>query len=137
MVNPVTPRWQADFPDDCPPAEATPADGIYYRIVKNDPPEAGDFVSLYRLDRRLAVLRIKRGTVTQCETMGLSVYADADDATYWAERLPKIGDKIARLVLAPSAGEILPTPREGNSHHTWWQAMDYDPTVTATVETPI
>ena len=33
-------NWPADFPDDCPPEDAVPAGGVYYRIVKNDPPQS-------------------------------------------------------------------------------------------------
>lgn len=42
-------RWPADFPENCPPEEAYPTNGVYYRVVKTDPPELGDFVSLYHL----------------------------------------------------------------------------------------
>ena len=126
-------RWPEDFPEDCPPEEADLANGVYYRIVKNDSPEPDDFVSLYYLNRRLADVRIQSGRVTQCEAMGLSVFADESDAVYWATRISRIGNRIARLTLGPGAGKILPTPREGDSHHTWWQADGYDPTGVATI----
>ena len=120
-------RWPADFPEDCPPAEAAPADGIYYRIVKNDPPELHDFMPLYHLNRGLADARIHSDRATQCETMGLSIFADASDAIQLANRISSLGNKIARLKLGPDAGVILPTPREGDSHHTWWQPYSYNP----------
>ena len=133
MVNPMTSRWPADFPEDCPPEEATPASGVFYRIVKNDPPELGDFISIYHLNRRRANDMIRRDSQIQCTLMGLSVYADANDAVWNARRYHGLGDKIARLALGSDAGEILPTPRNGNSHYTWWQSDGYDPTVAATV----
>ena len=126
-------RWPADFPEDCPPEEANPAGGVYYRIVKTDPPEPGDFVSIYYLNRRRATDMVRHGLETQCTLMGLSVYADANDAVWNARRYHNLGDKIARLTLGADAGEMLPTPRDGNSHHTWWQADGYNPVAFATV----
>ena len=124
-------RWPADFPDDCPPEEAEPANGVYYCIVKNDPPQPSDFVSLYHRNRRLADRRIKRGA-SQCQTIGLSVYAHENDAVQCARQNTQIGDKIALLVLGPDAGKILPTPGGFESHHTWWHPEGYDPTDAAT-----
>ena len=119
--------WPADFPADCPPVSAVPADGSYYRIVKTDPPQHEDFVSLFHLNRRRANAIIRRGAGTQCETMGLSVFAEANDAVEWARRLPQIGSYIARLTLSPCSGKMLSTPREGNSHHTWWYIEGFNP----------
>ena len=129
----MTLRWPPDFPEDCPPEEASPANGIYYRIVKTDPPELTDFVSLYHLNRRRSNDMIRRDSQAQCMLMGLSIYANANDAVWNARRYHGLGGKIARLVLGSDAGKTLPTPRDGNSHFTWWQAEGYDPIVTATV----
>ena len=125
--------WPADFPDDCPPEEATPADGIYYYIVKNDPPQPSDFVSLYHRNRRLAERRIRNGIATQCRTMGLSIFAVQNDAIEQAQLTPQIGNKVAMLVLSQNAGSLLYTPRKGDSHHTWWETEDCDPTKLAIV----
>ena len=126
-------RWPADFPEGCPPEAAQSAGGVYYRIVKTDPPEPGDFVSIYYLNRRRANDMIRRGLEAQCTLMGLSVYADANDAVWNARRYHGLGDKIARLNLGADAGKILPTPRDDNSHCTWWPADGYNPIVIATV----
>ena len=126
-------NWPADFPPDCPPAAAAPADGVYYRIVKTDPPGPDDFLPLYHLNWKLADFRVSRGTVSWCETMGLSIFTDADQAVSWARRVSSLGDLIARLTLEPASGKILPTPRNGNSHHTWWLPDGYDGTRIATV----
>lgn len=132
-------RWPTDFPPDCPPAAAAPADGVFYRIVKTDPPGLGDFVSLYHLNRELAERRVNRGA-TRCETMGLSIYAELNDAAKAAIQFSDIGDWIVRLTLAPVAGKILPTPRyhpnapqNGDSHHTWWQSESYNPLPNAAI----
>lgn len=134
----VSYNWPADFPLDCPPGAALPADGVFYRIVKNDPPRLGDFLSLYHLNRDLAERRIGRGA-TRCETMGLSIYAELGDALAAACQFSSIGDWIVPLTLEPVAGKILPTPRyhpaapeNGDSHHTWWKNESYEPLANAT-----
>ena len=126
-------RWPADFPEGCPPEAAQPADGVYYYIVKNDPPEPGDFLSLYHRNRKLALRRVRNGIVTECQTMGLSIFINQPDAVARALEYTRIGDKVAQLTLGADAGKILPTPRDGDSHHTWWRTEDYDPAAAADV----
>ena len=126
-------RWPADFPEDCPPEEAQTANGVYYYIVKSDPPELADFASLYHRNRKLALRRVRNGIVTECQTMGLSIFIERSDAVARARQYTGIGDKIAQLTLGADAGEILSTPRDGDSHHTWWKAKDYDPVAAAAV----
>ena len=121
-------NWPADFPEDCPPEQAAPADGTYYRIVRNDPPDASDFVSVYHLNRRRAERAIRRGERTQCETVGLSVYADRNDAVECAISFKGIGDKIARVDLSPEAGKMLKTDGGYPSHYTWWKERSFEAT---------
>ena len=126
-------NWPADFPPNCPPGAALPADGVFYRIIKSNPPGLDDFLPLYHLNRGLAERRMGRGA-NRCETMGLSIYAELSDAEKAADQFSSIGDWIAGLTLTPVAGKILPTPRyhpatpeNGDSHHTWWKNENYDP----------
>ena len=126
-------NWPADFPDDCPPEQASPADGTYYRIVKNAPPDSEDFVSLYDSDQNRAMSIVRQGTRTECETMGLSVYTDRDDAVNCALQYPKIGDRVASVALTPVSGKVLYTGGRFPTHHTWWKPVDFDPTGVAQV----
>ena len=126
-------NWPSDFPEDCPPEQAFPTDGTYYRIVKNDPPESDDFVSVYRHNQRRAENIVKAGIRSECETMGLSVYTDRDDAIRCALRYPRIGDKIASLSLAPESGKVLRTGGVFKSHSTWWKVESFDATIEARV----
>ena len=64
---------------------------------------------------------------TQCETMGLSVYADMDHAIQCASRFRQLGRKIARLTLTHDSGKALPTRGTFSSHHTWWKPNGFDP----------
>ena len=36
--------WPSFYPDRCPPAGTTPAEGVVLRLVRNDPPSADDFL---------------------------------------------------------------------------------------------
>lgn len=120
--------WPADYPEDCPPEQAPHADGTYYRIVKNDPPEPGDFVSVYHQDRTRAEDEIRRSRRTLCETMGLSVFSDLDHAIQCASRYRKLGRTIASVRLASNSGKALQTQGQFSSHHTWWKVEEFDPT---------
>ena len=37
-----------------------------------------------------------------------------------------LGDLIGSAKLSQEAGKIMPTPRDGNSHHTWWAPDGFD-----------
>lgn len=68
-----------------------------------------------------------KGFRTKCETMGLSVYADKDDAIDCARRYRKLGNKIARLELVPTSGKTDPTDGGWPSHTTWWKTEGHNP----------
>ena len=126
-------NWPTDFPDDCPPEQASPADGTFYRIVADDPPKPADFISVFHLNPYHAMREIRRGSRTECDTKGLSVYMDKIDALGCARQFPKIGKMIASVALTPVAGKVLDTDGLFRSHHTWWKVSDFDPTGIAQV----
>ncbi len=118
-------EWPDHFPENCPPPEATEARGIAYRLVKNNPPEDGDFIS-HKL------LHPEEGYKGKtCQACGISVYRDKNDLLKMQNRIPAMrGGHIAEGNLNPDIGKILATPSHGNSHHTLWvfsgiQAKDY------------
>ena len=60
-----------------------------------------------------------------CQASGLSVYTsekDAHKAIEDAARLNPLARKsvVVRAVVDAQWGVISPTPKNGNSHHTWW-----------------
>ena len=130
-------NWPPDFPDDCPPEDAVPANGTFYRITKDDPPNSRDFLSQYHKNRRLAERTISRGRGTQCDTMGISVFANKDDAIKRAKEVPRfgLGNKIASITLSPQSGKMRPKPWDGDSHYTWWPVRNFSPAAIASVET--
>ena len=117
--------WPGDFPADCPPKEAFNANGTYYRVAKNDPPEPGDFEPIYHKGHARAKNEMRKGR-TKCQTMGLSVYTDIDDAIQCAGTYRSLGREIVQLSLTQSSAKIASTEGLFDSHHTLWIPEGFD-----------
>jgi hypothetical protein len=104
------------MPDNCPPPGAEAASGEVFRIVKNDPLAADDFLTWFEED--------KFDETRACECHGLSVFRNRDDAASYAEKFPYLGELVAKGSLEHKHGMIAHTPRyirgAPNSHATWW-----------------
>jgi hypothetical protein len=68
-----------------------------------------------------------------CEASGLSVFTAKSDVLRLLRRVQgmvkrnrSLGDLIGSAKLSPEAGKLMPTPRDGNSHHTWWAPDGFD-----------
>jgi hypothetical protein len=73
-----------------------------------------------------------------CKASGLSVFTTKSDALRLVRRVPGMSaprDLIASANLSPEAGKFMHTPRDGNSHHTWWAPADFDHTAAFKVVT--
>lgn len=101
-----------NWPEGCPPGDAVAAHGDVFRVVKTDPPQPGDFRSLWEQGRPIAQ--------KECESAGLSVFQAVRDAAHAALKYPYLGELVARGTLGTKHGVVKPTPRSGNSHTTWW-----------------
>lgn len=100
---------------NCPPEDASSADEVViFRRVLHNPIQPSDFMSWIELGRQIA------GAERVCQAQGLSAFRCLEDARAFAERYPGTGDLIARAELGNEDGKIKPTPRDGNSHVTWW-----------------
>ena len=104
--------FPADWPDDCPPDDASPAEGHVFRIVKRAPPVAADFLSHHELGR----LR----KAPACLRCGLSVFRDLYDAMHQRQLLPKLGTQIAEARLEVEYGWTKLTSGTQPTHTTWW-----------------
>ena len=102
------------YPDNCPPEDAEPVDGIYYRVVKECPPTKLDFVPNKLKDP----LRLWQSAKDKCCACGISLFSDAAQAQKKMKRFPQIGNKIASAELKPDHGLVKKTGRA--SHHTLW-----------------
>ena len=114
--------WPDFYPENCPPAEAEPASGTVYRLVKHDPARAEDFKSVFEENPRGA---IKKKTV---KIYGLSVHRDLSDSERLKKRSKKFKNRhIAKGSLNPTLGMIQHTPSIEESHHSWWIPFGTEP----------
>jgi hypothetical protein len=121
----TTVSWPAFFPPKCPPSEAKDASAEVFRLVSSDPPSASDFESHAQMN--------PKKWMGDCEASGLSVFTAKSDVLRLLRRVqgmvkrnPALGDLIGSAKLSPDSGKIMPTPRDGNSHHTWWAPDGFD-----------
>jgi hypothetical protein len=121
----TTVNWPSFFPPKCPPSESKDAAVEVFRLVSTDPPAAIDFVSHAQTN--------PKKWIGDCEASGLSVFTAKSDVLRLLQRVQgmvkrnrALGDLIASATLSPEAGNIMPTPRDGNSHHTWWAPDGFD-----------
>ena len=114
--------WPDFYPENCPPAEAEPASGTVYRLVKHDPARAEDFKSVFEENPRGA---IKKKTV---KIYGLTVHGDSQDSERLKNRARKFKNRqIAEGSLNPTLGMIRHTASIEESHHTWWVPVEAKP----------
>jgi hypothetical protein len=112
--------YREPLPEGCPPAaaEEIAAPREVFRLVRNSPPKLEDFRS-QRAEKPNATFQ-----VTECQSRGLSVFAERQDSER-ALKLPTLrGRLICRLRLEAGAGPIQQTGRP--SHHTWWPLATFD-----------
>jgi hypothetical protein len=110
------------FPEDwqdCPPEDAEPANGVYFRIGRHSPPTALDFQSQAELGQAL------RGD--PCMRRGLSTLRDLSEARHATRLFPGLGSIVYRGELGASHGQSkLTSTRKSPSHTTWWPYPDVD-----------
>jgi hypothetical protein len=127
-------NWPSFFPPQCPPSEAKDASAEVFRLVRSNPPSVSDFESWAQ--------RNPKKWMGNCEASGLSVFTAKSDALRLVRRVQGMvrgksapGDLIASANLSPEAGKLMHTPRDGNSHHTWWAPAGFDHTAAFKVVT--
>ena len=107
-------EWPDFYPVNCPPAEAEPALGTVYRLVRHDPVQAEDFKTPWEEYPG----RFKEPTIINC---GVSVHTDPQDSEKLKARIPKFRNRqTAEGDLNPAFGMIQHTPSSERSHHAWW-----------------
>ena len=102
-------NWYEQLPPLCPPADANPCNGRYYRIAKGNPANDSDFFS----QRKLQPDKVFVGPgVDECIAHAISLFADENDV---AKRLK---------LLQPKDGVMKKT--FSDSHFSWWRSNDFD-----------
>ena len=114
-------EWPDFYPENCPPPEAEPASGTVYRLVRNDPPQAEDFLSTWEEFPG----RFPEPTI---QISGVSVYRDPQDIERLKNRIRHLRNrKTAKGELNSTLGFIQPTKGRERSHHTWWIPIGAEP----------
>ena len=120
-------EWPDFYPANCPPAEAEPASGTVYRLVRNDPPQAEDFLSTWEEFPG----RFPEPTI---QISGTSVYKDPQDIERLKNRVRHLRNrKTAEGELNSTLGFIQRTKGREKSHHTWWIPIGAEPRLVFTV----
>jgi len=122
--------WPSFYPDSCPPTGATPAEGVVLRLVRNDPPNADDFLPW----------SVENGRVDKskpCESCAVSVYEKLDDIRKMQRRVPGQRPKpVAEGELKPEMGVTKPTGKKKRTHRSWWLPEGIDPSPVFNVIAP-
>lgn len=113
--------WFEALPPLCPPADAVPAAGIFFRIAKGLPTESEDYFS----QRHLQPDKVFVGEgIDECIVRSVSVFDNLDQAKMRL-RLPKFRKQtIVAVELEPTDGVIKKT--FGPSHYSWWRSTDFN-----------
>lgn len=114
-------EWFESLPEQCPPIDATPASGIYYRIAKGIPTESEDYFSQRRLQPGKTFLG---EGIDECVVRSVSVFSSLADAQKRL-RLPKFRNNVVVTIdLQPKDGVIKKT--FGPCHYSWWRSIEFD-----------
>lgn len=116
-------EWPDYFPESCPPNDASPAKGSFYRIVDEDPPDGEDFLGNLRLQQLgLRFKNRKKRWSDECLAVGVSILADRDEALRLRESVGPMRDKAIAYGDITGDGLLKHTPNDPDqlSHHTWW-----------------
>lgn len=114
----MTPKFPDNWPESCPPPDALPAQGLYFRVTRGNPPTADDFKSYSELG--------KAPSSPPCLRVGLSLLKSLDDAIHQTGLFPKIGKIIYSANLEPQDGKCKQTKGTLPSHATWWPFESVD-----------
>jgi len=103
------------FPDDCPSDSVQDANGIVFRFVRNEPPNASDFASI-------VVEGKPYDPEKECQACGLSVLRTEEDVAEARKLCPWFKKrKVAKARLSADWGKLAATESLNiPNHHTWW-----------------
>jgi hypothetical protein len=117
--------WSQSAHDQASLREISGAVHDAYRVVAHGPTRADEFVPAYFNQPTRARQEFERRNRSACETMGLSVYTDREDAVWCSRAWPRLGSLIAEIRPERGASVIMPTSGIRVSHHTWWVGMEH------------
>jgi hypothetical protein len=114
-------RFHGDLPEGCPLEDAAEMTLVAFRFVTQDPPARDDFLTPREEKKRKGHYMKYLSHRLECMANGISVYALAEDARFVRETSGSLRHKkLARGVIELKSGVVAHTPKNSNSHHTWW-----------------
>lgn len=118
--------WPADFPDSCPPDDASEPSSRYWRLVSEDPPTGEDFLRPFETSRHWSA--------TECQHHALSLWTDRERCAQLRRTYPKWrSHRVARVDLDARAGVVRQAGSD-SQHYGWWVPSGVDPTSYCSVE---
>lgn len=114
-------NWFEELPTQCPPEDALPANGAFYRIAPGLPTESEDYFS----QRLLQPTKTFSGEgIDECVARSVSLFESLEEAKKRL-RLPKFrNQKVVVIKLTPKDGVTKKT--FGPSHYSWWRSVEFD-----------
>ncbi len=124
--------WSDDLPDACPPADAQPGEGTYFRLLRGNAPTPRDWVRPRDMPKHSGLTNW-----SLCKASAYSIYRDFSDLDALRAAVPGMRKWLtAQGELRPDMGVTTPTPVNGNSHTSWWVAVGHDPTPVFSIVPP-
>lgn len=117
-------EWPEFYPTQCPPEDAAPAVGHYFRLVDDAPPSDEDAMS--HLELKCLGLKYKnRNFADDCIASGFSMLDDAEAADRTRKSVGALRRKKIAKVDVTGPGVVKQTGNNPN-HHTWWRPVGDD-----------
>lgn len=111
-----------NFPEDwqnCPPSDAEPCSGTYFRVGRRNPPTADEFRSQAEMNRAVGG--------DECLRVGLSTLRDLGEASHLIRLNSRLGGVIYKGDLNHAHGKSkLTSSKKSPSHTTWWPFSGID-----------
>lgn len=111
-------EWLSFYPRGVPPKESKAADGLFYRIAMNNPPQKGCFLSMYESNPKR--MKKYKGFQIKC-CYGVSVYTEESALLNAFDKFPEGSGVfyISKGYVSAEDGNMMKTCSDP-AHHTIW-----------------
>lgn len=119
-------RGLSERPENCPPADAKPANRKFFRFVRGSADEQAEWLLPYLTPGA------GFGKTGVCAAHAYSLLGEMEDIAVARRFMGKFRRmRVAEVTLRPDMGVVKHTPsRVGRSHHSWWpEPVDVIPPV--------
>ena len=117
-------KWRDHLPENCPPDDAIPTNGVVYRFAGRKNFDERDFLS-YR------EIYPEKEYDSECIASGISIFTERAGIDRLLKRIPakrRRRKRVIKGILKPEYGKMKNTPSYTHkSHHTWWLTLETTP----------